>query len=406
MTVLIVNHYALTPEQSGGTRHYDIARELVQRGHDVTIVAAGRHYATYEDEKRYPDGEDFLIETVEGIRFVWVRTAPYRGNGIGRVRNMLEFTWKLRRLPKLGLPAPDVVVGSSVHLFAVYGAYRLAKRYRVPFVMEVRDIWPQTLIDMGISKRHPFVLLLGRLEPFLYRKADRIVTLLPKAAEHIESFGIAPQKIRWVSNGVDLSPYVHPGESHRLDPSKFNVLYAGSMGQANGLEVLIEAARRLSGISEIHVTLVGSGPHDAALRKQASPMPNVTILPPVKKEQVPALLAEADVLYVGLRDLPLYRFGMSMNKVFDYMAGGKPVVFAANVPENPVEKAKSGLIVASDDPDAIANALQTLYNYTPQERLAMGERAKRYVRTHFGMDVIASAFETVLKEAEYEYKKN
>jgi glycosyltransferase involved in cell wall biosynthesis len=398
MTIWIVNHYALTPEQSGGTRHYDIARELVKRGHDVTIVASSFHYAMFEETKEYPPHSDVLIEMIDGIRFVWIRTRPYRGNGIGRVRNMLEFTWKLRHLPELKLECPDVVVGSSVHLFAVYGTYRLAKHFDVPFVMEVRDIWPQTLIDMGVSKWHPFVVVLGLLERFLYRRADTIISLLPLAARHIETFGVPSDRIYWISNGVDMTRFENLTASKRLDHRKFNVLYAGTMGMANNLEPLLEAASQLKEHTKIQITLVGNGPLKETLQQRARSLPNVTVMDAVPKEAIASLLAEADVLFVALKNLPLYRYGMSMNKVFDYMAACRPVVFAADVPENPVDKAGSGIVVEPDDPEAIANAVLMLYNGTSRFREEMGTRGYRYVAEHFSVETIAAKFEYVLKK--------
>lgn len=404
MKVWLINHYAVTPKYSGGTRHYDLAKVLNARGHDVTVIASSFHYAAFTETRTYDADEIVRIERVDGVRFVWIKTAPYRGNGFGRVRSMFEFTWKLRQLRAIGLPRPNVIVGSSVHLFAVYGAYRLAGALHVPFVMEVRDIWPQTLVDMGVPRWHPFVLLLRVLEPFLYRRAARIITLLPLAGAHIAVFGVPKTKVRWVSNGVDFGRFASVQPSHLLDPVKFNVLYAGTMGRANNLGPLLDAAALLAETAEIHVTLVGSGPLKAALASRAEGLANVTVMDALPKEAVAPLLAEADLFYVGLKDLPLYRFGMSMNKVFDYMAAGRPVVFAAAVPENPVEKAGSGLIVPPDDSTAIANAILTLYNYTPLERSAMAEKGCKYVRAHFGMDVIAGQFESVLREVIDEYE--
>ena len=404
MTIWLINHYAVTPGHPGGTRHYDIGRALAAMGHDVTLVAAGFHYATFEETRSYPQGSDYLVEETDGMRMVWVKTKPYRGNGIGRVRNMLEFTRKLRALPGIGLPKPEVIVGSSVHLFAVYGAYRLAKKLRVPFVMEVRDIWPQTLVDMGVSKWHPFVLLLAVLEPFLYRRAEQIITLLPRAAEHIETFGIAPEKIHWISNGVDLGRFDGVTPSHLLEPGKFNVLYTGTMGTANNLEPLMEAANLLAAEPAIHITLVGGGPQKEALRKAAKN--NVTVLDALPKQRVAPLLAEADVFFVALKNLPLYRFGMSMNKVFDYMAAKKPVVFAADVPQNPISQAGSGIVVTPDNPAAIANAVLKLYNCTEAARRQMGENGYRYVAEHFSMQIIAAQFENVLLKAIHDYSTN
>ncbi len=399
MTIWLINHYALTPDQAGGTRHYDIAQELVRRGDDVTIIASGFHYALFREMKQYPPGKDFLVEMIDGVRFVWIKTGPYRGNGIGRVRNMLEFTWKLGHLSESDLLKPDVVVGSSVHLFAVYGAYRLAKHLKVPFVMEVRDIWPQTLIDMGVSKYHPFVLLLGWLEPFLYRRADAIITLLPRAADHIEKFGVSSNKVTWISNGVNIRSFENVVPSQRLNPKKFNVLYTGTMGTANNLEPLMDAAEMLEDTPNIALTLVGSGPLKNDLEQRAKLLSNSTLIPSIPKTEIAGLLKEADVLFVGLKNLPLYRFGMSMNKVFDYMAAAKPIVFATNVPDNPVQIAKAGIIVPPDDARAIAKAVRTLYNDTIESRESMGENGYHYVKAHFSMTVITTKFESVLKKA-------
>jgi len=406
MKIWLINHYALTPDQAGGTRHYDIARALVAKGHQVTIIAASIHYSSHHEMKHYPEGSTLLQETIDGIDFIWVKTTPYSGNGIGRVRNMLEFTWKLRQLKSLKIPRPDIIVGSSVHLFAVFGAYRLARYFDTPFVMEVRDIWPQTLIDLGVSKYHPFVLLLGWLEPFLYRKADAIITLLPKADTHIEKFGIDRQKIFWVSNGVDLSKFEQPRPTHFLDAEKFNVLYTGTLGKANDLQPLIDAAVRLQETPEIMITLVGDGPERLALQKAAKEVQNVTFLALLPKSELPALLQEADLLFVALKDIPLYRFGMSMNKLFDYMAARRPTLFATNIDDNPIKMADAGITVAPDDVDAIVNAVRTVYNATKETQKTMGSNGRTYVERHFSMPVISSHFESALLKAQDNHAKN
>ncbi len=406
MNIWLINHYALTPQHSGGTRHYDLAKELIKKGHRVTIVAASFHYVSNQEMKQYPEGKEMLLETIDGVSFIWIKTRPYKGNGIGRVLNMLDFTKKLHNISTISLTPPEIIVGSSVHLFAVYGAYRLAQKYRVPFVMEVRDIWPQTLIDLGISKYHPFVLLLGWLEPFLYRKADAIITLLPKADQHIKKFAIKAQKIHWISNGVNLTPFEKGSPSHHLNPSKFNLLYTGTLGLANNLEPLIEAARHLKEIPQIHITLVGSGPKLETLKQQVADLDNITFLPPVPKTEIPALLLEADAFFLALKDIPLYRFGMSMNKLFDYMAAAKPIVFATNIEENPVEIAQAGIQTLPDDVDDIVKAIRTLYNATKETQKTMGDNGLRYVSQHFSIPVIATQFESALIKAQLHYEQN
>jgi glycosyltransferase involved in cell wall biosynthesis len=396
----------LTPGQVGGTRHYDFARELIARGHSVTIFASSYHYTLYRELKKYQKGHTFLHEKCDGIDFVWIKTHPYKGNGIGRVINMLDYMFKAGRTARNMKVSPDIVVGSSVHLFAVYSAYRMAKRYRIPFVMEVRDIWPQTLIDMGISKWHPFVLLLGLMESFLYKRADEIITLLPGAHRHIESFGIESGRIHWVSNGVDIKRFDSSVSYKKyLDPERFNILYTGAMGKANNLEVLLQAAAILKKREDIIFTLVGEGAARESLEKLSEELElkNVCFMKPVQKEQIPQLLKESDLLYVGLRDLALYRFGMSMNKLFDYMAAAKPIVFAANVFDNPLDVSGCIKTVKADDPEAIAKEIDRLYNYSSADRETIGRCLREFVKKHFDIKIIAADFEKILKKAINEY---
>jgi glycosyltransferase involved in cell wall biosynthesis len=396
MNVWILNHYALPPDAGGGTRHFDFARVLRRRGHDVTIVASSIHYATQKQMRNYGE-EPYLVETTEGVRFVWLKTPPYRGNGIGRVRNMLAYTRNaLRILPRLDIPAPDVVVGSSVHLFAVYAAYRLARRYGVPFVMEVRDLWPQTLIDFGMSRYHPFVMLLGVTERFLYRKADKIVSLLPYAHEHIGRYTDS-SKVVWISNGTDMRriAYVPPVKKPTLD-----VCYAGAMGTANNLDVLLDAAALLRDRDDIRFRLRGEGALKERLLKRVreEKLHNVTIEDAVPKEAVGAFLASCDVLYVGLKDSPLYRYGMSMNKIYDYMAAGRPIVFAAASRNNPLEEAGIGYTVAPDDAAAIRDALVRIAALPLEHRRRLGEKARKFVESHYDVEVLAERFEKTLQE--------
>jgi glycosyltransferase involved in cell wall biosynthesis len=396
MNIWILNHYALPPEAGGGTRHFDFAAALRRRGHDVTIVASSIHYATHKQMRDYGE-KDYLVEMLDGVRFVWLKTPPYSGNGIGRVRNMLAYTRSaIRLLPRMDIPAPDVVVGSSVHLFAVYAAYRLARRYGVPFVMEVRDLWPETLIEFGMSRYHPFVVLLGVTERFLYRKADKIVSLLPFAYEHIGRY-TDPSKVVWISNGTDTRriAYVPPAKKPTLD-----VCYAGTMGTANNLDVLLDAASLLRERDDIRFRLYGEGPLKEKLLRRVleERLHNVTLEDAVPKEEVGGLLASCDVLYVGLKDTPLYRYGMSMNKIYDYMAAGRPVVFAAASRNDPLKEAGVGYSVAPDNAEAIRDALVRIAELPIERRRELGEKARKFVEAHYDVEVLAERFEKVLQE--------
>jgi len=381
---------------SGGTRHYDFAKELVKRGHSVTIVASSFHHTKYQEMKKYGEGE-YLLEEVDGVKFIWFKTPAYSSNGIGRVINMLSYTLKaLKFMPKLSQnKPPDIIVGSSVHLFAVWAAYRLSLRYKVPFIMEVRDLWPQTLIDMGISKWHPFVLLLGVLERYLYKKADKIISNLPYAYDYIGQFA-GKEKFVWISNGVDLSNIKYtPKKSN----GKFVVSYTGSIGVANNLQLLLDVVKRLKDKTNIYFRIVGDGAEKEKLKQYVEKyqLKNVSLENSVPKNEVTNILQNSDVLFLSLKDSPLYRFGISLNKLFDYMASGRVVVFAGNSKNNPINDANAGYSIRPDDVESLEKTLLEIYSLREIEREDIGKKLRKYCEENYSIKVLVDKFEFVLQ---------
>lgn len=396
MNIWIFNHHALTPDMSGGTRHYDFAKELIKRGHKVTIVASSFHYSKYQEMKEYDDKEYFL-EIIDGIDFIWIKTPAYFGNGIGRVKNMLIYTFKvLKIMPTLNLSKPDIIIGSSVHLFAVWAAYKLAQKYKTPFIMEVRDLWPQTLIDMGISKWHPFILLLGWLERYLYKKADKIISNLPYAYDYIGQF-VERKKFIWISNGVDLSNirYVPKERSE-----KFVISYTGAIGVANNLQILLDVAKKLQDKKDIYFRVVGDGAEKEKLRKfvKENNLQNVRIENSVPKSEVSKILENSDVLFLSLIDTPLYRFGISLNKLFDYMAAGRVIIFAGNSKNNPLKDANAGYTIKPDNADLLKEVILEIYNLSHEERIKIGEKIRNYAEKNYSIEILTDKLENLLKD--------
>jgi glycosyltransferase involved in cell wall biosynthesis len=392
----------------GGTRHYDFGRALIKKGFEVTIFPSSFHYTLLQEMKTYGE-KDVSIEQFEGVTFVWLKTFPYQRNDWRRVINMISYSFKAFRFAKdtkLNLGKPDIIIGSSVHLFAAWAAYLLSKYYRVPYVMEVRDLWPQTLIDMGIPKWHPFILVLRIIELFLYKKAKTIVTLLPKAGEYIESLGVDSQKIVWIPNGVDLERFktgpseLFHGNNHLLFP--FTVTYAGAIGRANNLEVVLEAAEILQkDFPKIKFLLVGDGPERSKLIRMASErrLSNVEFKSSVPKEDAASILFQSSLLFFNLRDSPVFKYGISSNKIFDYLASGKPILFACNAINNPVEDSKSGIKVSPNDPKEIAEAVIHLYRMPEKERREIGENGRKYIEKHYSINLLVDRFVNVIHEA-------
>ncbi len=397
MNIWIFNHHALTPDMSGGTRHYDFAKELVKRGHKVTIIASSFHYSKYTEMKQYQNNQTYILETIDSIDFIWIKTPPYKGNGIGRVKNMLSYmNQSVRLLPQLNLAKPNIIIGSSVHLFAVYAAYKLSKTYDVPFVMEVRDLWPQTLIDMGISKWHPFVILLGVLEKYLYKKADKIITNLPFAYQYIETLGINRDKIVWISNGVDLDNIIY---KQKQKTKQFIVTYTGSIGIANNLDILLDVAKKFDQQNDIVFKIVGEGPLKNILLKRIENenIKNITINDAVPKNKVSEILTKSDILYVGLKDSPLYRYGMSMNKIYDYMGAGRPIIFSSNSVNNPIADGNCGVTTNPDRKDELYDAIIKLHIMSQDERNKLGLNGHEYAKINFSIQVLVDKLENLLK---------
>ena len=396
MNIWIFNHHALTPDMSGGTRHYDFAKELIKRGHSVTVVASSFHYSKYKEMKDYKDKE-YLCEKIDGIDFIWIKTPAYFGNGISRVKNMISYTYKvLKYIPKLNLSKPDIIMGSSVHLFAVWAAYRLSCRYNTPFIMEVRDLWPQTLIDMGISKWHPFIILLGWLEKYLYKKADKIISNLPYAYDYIGQF-VKKEKFVWISNGVDLSNIKYTPKEKK---EKFIISYTGAIGVTNNLQILLDVAKKLKDNENIYFKIVGEGAEKEKLKVfvEENNLSNVSIENSVPKNEVTNILQNSDVLYFNLKDSPVFNYGISSNKLFDYMASGRVIIFSTKAKNNPIKDANAGYSIAPDDVEVLEKTILEIYDLSQEKRDKIGQKIRKYAEDNYSIEVLVDKFEKLLED--------
>ncbi len=382
--VWILNHYAQLPDGAGGTRHFSLAKNLKAQGWSTSIVAASVEHAT--GRQRLSGFRLYKKTTISGINWLWLRTPKYKGNGVARIINMLAFTLLvlILNLPSR-LQKPNVIIGSSVHPLAAWAGKVLARRYNVPFVLEIRDLWPATLVDMGrLSANGLLTGLLYRLEYKLAIQAALILVLMPRAVTYYGAMGVDTANILALPNGTNTSekePFHHP------ERDKFVLMYCGAMGKANALETLIRSLQLVerNWIKKrgFVCRLIGDGPMRPALEQLSRELKLNSILfeKPVPKDRVPELLQEADAFVITLHDLPrLYRFGVSMNKIFDYMAAGRPTIMAADVPENPIELSKGGIVIPPESPGELAKAILTLGGQPKLQRDLMGRKAWRYVQ--------------------------
>jgi glycosyltransferase involved in cell wall biosynthesis len=408
MNILLINHYAGSVRHGMEYRPYYLAREWVRAGHKVTIVAASASHVRTQAPQMGRRAR--MEETIDGIDYVWLAAPPYRGNGAARVRNMATFLWRLHAAGEQLARAvrPDAVIASSTYPLDIWPAARIARRAGARLLYEVHDLWPLSPMELGgYSPRHPFIMLLQAAEDFACRRADAIVSILPKVRPHLEAHGMAPHKLHLVPNGVDPDEWQGhaaplPGRLEvALDSlrqqGRFVVGYAGTHGVANALGTLLDAAERLRG-RPVAFVLVGNGPDKPALERRAAglDLDNVHFFDPVAKSQVPALLQRFDVAYIGWRRQALYRFGISPNKLIDYMMAGRPIVHAVEAGNDPVMEAGCGLTVAPGDPQAIADAVLAMQALDATTRAALGRRGRAHALANHTYPVLGQRFLTAL----------
>lgn len=404
MNILLINHYAGSPEYGMEFRPYYMAKEWIRRGHQVLIVGGSYSHL----RKQQPQQK---AESIEGVAYRWIKLNQYKGNGIGRIASMGLFITKLGASFKkyLGGFVPDIVIASSTYPLDIYPAKRIAKHYGAKLIYEVHDLWPLSPIELGgYSPSHPFIRVMQKGEDDCYRNVDAVVCMLPKAEEHMRAHGLAEGKFHYVPNGIVLEDWQNtpphlPSQHEQLLQSlkqerKFIVGFAGAHGIANSLYAAIDAVAPLESQDVVFV-LTGTGPEKEKLIAYAKErqVKNVYFLPPISKQTIPTLLNQMDVLYIGLQRESLFRFGISPNKLFDYMMAGKPVVQAIDAGNNIVAEAQCGLYAESDNREEIGQAIIQLKGMTPSERERLGRNGKAYVLAHHTYGVLAERFLSVME---------
>lgn len=399
MRILMLAHFAGSPRHGMVYGHYYLAREWVRLGHEVTIVAAAFAHTRH----RQPECPGLSREEwIDGIRYLWLRVPRYAPEGrLGRVLNILAFT---ARVALLRSAPVDAVILSSHHPLPIFAAARLARRWGAALVFEVRDLWPLTLIELGgASPGNPFIRLLQWAEDTAYRRADLVVSVLSDAQGYMTAHGMAPDKFRFIPNGVDVDaqatatplPAGHAALLDRLrGEGAFLVGYAGRVGLANALHSLVEALGRIPE-PQVQVVILGGGAYRDQLRvlaREAGVGARLHLLDPVDKGQVADFLARMDALYLGLQGQPLFRFGVSPTKLNDYLLAARPVVYAIDAPPDVIGESGAGFRVPAEDAAAIAAAIRDLHRAPAAERAAMGQRGRAWVLAQRDYRVLAGRF--------------
>lgn len=404
MNILLINHYAGSPKLGMEYRPFYLGREWVKLGHRVTIIAASFAHVRHHQPMESKDMDD----EIDGIQYLWVKTPRYQGNSFKRIINILCFVLKLVFLKSkiIDKSKPDVVIASSTYPLDIYPAYFIAKKAKAKLVFEIHDLWPLSPIELGgMSKWNPYIMIMQMAENFACRMSDKIVSILPKTKSHLEEHGMNPEKFAHVPNGIDFSEFKSNDNGTGLpqhyedtianlrQSGHFIIGYAGAHGLANSLSTLVDAADILK-VHPVTFVLIGEGPEKPFLIDKArnSGLNNVILLASISKNLIPLFLDKMDALFIGLKRQPLFRFGISPNKLMDYMMAGKPVIHAIEAGNDMIAECKCGISTPPEDPEAIADAVIGLMNMSSHERESMGLRGREYVISHHDYRILSQNF--------------
>jgi glycosyltransferase involved in cell wall biosynthesis len=380
------------------SRNFDYAKRLVKKGHRVTVIA---NNFSHRDKVRIIDGVGryFAISHVEGVKVAWLNTTGYKSSGLFRAINAISYLALAVFYAVKNIGRIDISIGDSVPPTAGLAAYVVSVIKQSKFVFQVRDVWPIALVyDKAITKWGFIYTTLRALEIFLYKKAYKIYATVPMLEGHIADSGADVKKLVYVPNGVDLAviPYVPRGGG---EPRTFRILYAGGFGNAHDVESIVRSAKILS-LAQISVRFdfYGDGlklKSCTELARELS-LTNVFFHSSIDKSSLSTELLNSDLLIASVTNSDAYKFGINLNKIYDYLAAGRPIVLAVKSTHRPIEDANCGYIAKPECPEEMSSRIRDIYNMTSQERDAMGYRGRKYAEEHYDLDSLAFKFESNL----------
>ena len=405
--VWIINQFANTPELPGHTRQFEIAKYLANKDFEVELFASDFNLT----ERKFKKILKFNLskrESLEKVNINWLRVIPYKKNNWIRKLNLISFCLHifsalfLRGFRNFLLNNKKVIIiASTPQLPAAFFSLIISKIYNFNFILEVRDLWPQMLVDQGgLSKKSITYKVLHYMEKSIYKNASKIIVLAKGMEEHIYNNG--GKNIIWLPNGPDLDQFKFsplPNEELQFSQNRlFNIIYTGAHGESNDLYNVIETAKLLTKLPVIF-KLIGDGTEKNNLIKQSQGLKNVVFMPPVAKKKIPKILKNADAILVSLKNTKLFSYGVSPNKLYDAYAIGRPVI--TTIPgdiNNEVKKYFLGVTANASDPLSLSKAIKLLMNTSRSKREEMSRNARVLSETIYSREIINSKYCKILDE--------
>jgi glycosyltransferase involved in cell wall biosynthesis len=383
--VWIINDYAGSPFHGMIYRHYYMAKELQRRNIKTTIITAS--YSHFMSNRPQIGEKPYLLEKVDMIEYLWLKVIEYKDSrDKKRILKWFQFALKLFNVSNK-IEKPDIILCSGSAPMLVLPAYYLAKKHGAKLVFEIRDIWPLTLMDFkGYSKYNPLIYIMQKSVNFGFRNADKVISVLPNTDSYIQEQNIFDVDFNYLPNGIFLEELQNPSPLNdktqsELQKDKFTIGYAGAMGMGDGLDLLIDVAVLLKEESNISFVLIGRGSEKKRLEKRVIDLElnNIKILEAIPKREVQSLLVQFDICYIGWEDKEIYKYGISANKIFDYMYAGKPILHLFTGKGDLISKAQCGITITEHKSNLVSDAILKLYTTPKQQRNKIGRRGKEFV---------------------------
>lgn len=404
MNILIINHYAGSPELGREFRPYYFAKEWTKLGHKVKILAAD--FSHLRSKQPLVDS-DLQYQNIEGIVYVWLKTNKYKSSNFKRILSILVFIAKsLINYRKItAISNPEIVIASSTYPLDIYPAYLIAKKNKAKLVFELHDLWPLSpIIIGGYSKYHPYIWLMQRAENFACRRSNCYISILGNVKDYLIKHGLKDEKFFHIPNGysndeMDSAGMPIPEEHEKLlkkikAGSKLIIGYAGGHAPSNALKSLIAASSYITDNHSITFVLVGNGSQKPEMMEivRANNQKNIFFLPPVSKSLIPNLLRQFDILYAGGVKSIMHSYGTSFNKIIDYMLAEKPIIFAVDEPNSLVQETGCGIQIPAENEAELINTIKFLSELSIEERAVMGKKGREYALKELNYTSLAQKF--------------
>lgn len=408
MKVWIINHYAIPPSLGGLVRHYYFSRYLQEKGHEVKIFTSSKIHNT--DVNMITDKKSYIEKDMDGVTYTFVRTSNYKGNGIDRIINMLQFPiriWSVcRKFEK-----PDVIYTSSPDLFTAISAVLMARWLRVKKVVEIRDLWPESIVEFsGFSRKNLLIQILYQMERWLYQNADELIFTMAGGKQYIKdkgwTRGINPKKIHHINNGVDLEEFDYNRGHFQIEDEDleqkgiFKIVYAGSIRSANNVETLVKAVEKLGEPEKCQMLIYGDGTDKEGLEKYCKEhkLSNIKFKGKVEKKYIPYILCKSDLNIINYKQTNLLKYGGSQNKLFEYLASGKPICSNVQMGYSLIEKYYCGIERDIGNDGEYAGLIRTFMDMTDEEYESYLQNSRKVAEKH-DFKALTEKLEKILKAA-------